>query len=81
MSSFKDNLIIQVKDAVHPREGACGICHAVAEEICRAGGRIVAYEEPGGILGRIFDDSGEVMGEGLAWSGRPRSSPPKSMQG
>jgi hypothetical protein len=30
----------RIRDAVHPREGACGICHAVAEEICRAGGRI-----------------------------------------
>jgi hypothetical protein len=70
MSSLKDKLIIQVKDAVHPREGACGICHAVAEEICRAGGRIVAYEEPGGIQARIFDDRGEVMGEGfgVVWS-------------
>jgi len=70
MFSFKDNLIIQVKDAVRPREGACGICHAVAEEICRAGGRIVAYEEPGGILARIFDDKGEVIGEGfgVVWS-------------
>ena len=70
MSKFKDKLILQVKDAVHPREGACGICHAVAEEICRAGGRIVAYERPDGILARIFDDQGEVIGEGfgVVWS-------------
>ncbi len=67
---FKESLIRSVKDAVHPREGACGICHAVAEEICRAGGRIVAYERPGGILARIFDDQGNVIGEGfgVVWS-------------
>ncbi len=67
---FKEELIKQVKDVVHPREGACGICHAVAEEICRADGRIVAYERPGGILARIFDDQGNVIGEGfgVVWS-------------
>jgi hypothetical protein len=70
MSKFKEDLVKQTKDAVHPREGACGICHAVAEEICRAGGRIVAYERPGGILARIFDDQGNVIGEGfgVVWS-------------
>lgn len=67
---FKEELIKRAKEAVHPREGACGICHGVAEEICRAGGRIVAYERPGGILARIFDDEGKVMGEGfgVVWS-------------
>ncbi len=67
---FKEDLIKQAKDAVHPREGACGICHGVAEEICRAGGRIVAYEQPGGILARIFDAEGNVIGEGfgVVWS-------------
>ncbi len=68
--TFKEDLIENVKSAVHPREGACGICHGVAEEICRAKGRIVAYERPGGILARIFDDQGNVMGEGfgVVWS-------------
>jgi hypothetical protein len=70
MTGFKDDLIAQAKYAIHPREGACGICHAVAEEICRAGGRIAAYEQPEGILARIFNDQGEVMGEGfgVVWS-------------
>jgi hypothetical protein len=42
----------------------------VAEEICRAKGRIVAYERPGGILAQIFDDQGNVVGEGfgVVWS-------------
>ncbi len=68
--TFKEELIKNVKSAVHPREGACGICHGVAEEICSAGGRIVAYERPGGILARIFDDRGNVIGEGfgVVWS-------------
>ena len=68
--TFKEELIKNVKSAVHPREGACGICHGVAEEICRAKGRIVAYERPGGILARIFDDQGNVIGEGfgVVWS-------------
>ncbi len=68
--TFKEELAKNVKEAVHPREGACGICHAVAEEICRAGGRIVAYERPGGILAKIFDDQGNVIGEGfgVVWS-------------
>lgn len=70
MSEFKEQLTKNVKEVVHPREGACGICHAVAEEICRIGGRIVAYERPGGILARIFDDQGNVIGEGfgVVWS-------------
>jgi hypothetical protein len=68
--TFKEELARNVKDAIRPKEGACGICHAVAEEICRAGGRIVAYERPGGILAKIFDDQGNVIGEGLGvvWS-------------
>ena len=68
--TFKEELIKNVKSAVHPREGACGICHGVAEEICSAKGRIVAYERPGGILARIFDDQGNVIGEGfgVVWS-------------
>ena len=69
-STFKEELIKRVKDVVRPKEGACGICHAVAEEICHAGGRIVAYEQPGGILVKIFDDQGNVIGEGfgVVWS-------------
>jgi hypothetical protein len=65
-----DHLIVEASDVIHPRERACGICHAVAEEICRAGGRIAAYEKPEGILARIFDDRGEVVGEGfgVVWS-------------
>jgi len=68
--TFKQEVAEAVKDAVRPREGACGICHAVAEEICRAKGRIVAYERPGGILAQIFDDQGNVVGEGfgVVWS-------------
>jgi hypothetical protein len=67
---FKEELVVRVKEAVRPKEGACGICHAVAEEICRLGGKVVAYERPGGILGRILDDQGNVLGEGfgVVWS-------------
>jgi hypothetical protein len=67
---FKKELAQRVKEVVRPREGACGICHAVAEEVCRAGGRVVAYERPGGVLARIFDDKGNVIGEGfgVVWS-------------
>jgi len=70
MTSFKEDLIEQAKGAIRPREGACGICHAVAEEVCRAKGRIVAYERPGGIMARILDDQGNVIGEGfgVVWS-------------
>lgn len=69
-SDFKERLIEQINEVVKPREGACGICHAIAEEICHAGGRIVAYERPKGILARIFDDQGKVIGEGfgVVWS-------------
>lgn len=70
MSDFHETVSRQVRAAVHPKEGACGICHAVAEEICRAGGRIAAYEEPEGIRARIFDHRGAVAGEGfgVVWS-------------
>jgi len=70
MNSFRERLINSAREAVRPREGACGICHAVAEEICREKGRIAAYEEPGGIRARIYDDQGRVMGEGfgVVWS-------------
>ncbi|HIE32328.1 MAG TPA: hypothetical protein EYP67_08160 [Methanosarcinales archaeon] len=51
-------------------EGACGICHAVAEEVCESGGAITAYERPNGILAKILDDEGDVIGEGfdVVWS-------------
>jgi len=70
MSNFHDTVAFQVTQAAHPREGACGICHAAAEEICGAGGKIAAYEEPEGIRARIFDDRGEMIGEGfgVVWS-------------
>ncbi len=67
---FKEDLAVRVKDVIRPREGACGICHAVAEEICTAGGKVLAYEQPGGILGKVTDDRGIVIGEGwgVVWS-------------
>jgi hypothetical protein len=67
---FRQDLAKAAEDALHLREGACGICHVVAEEICRAKGRIVAYEWPGGILARISDDKGNCIGEGfgVVWS-------------
>jgi hypothetical protein len=70
MTAFKERLISSVKEGIRPREGACGICHAVAEEICRAKGHIVAYERPDGILACIFDDQGDVIGKGfgVVWS-------------
>jgi hypothetical protein len=63
-------LIERAKKAIKPKEGACGICHAVAEEVCEAGGKVVAYERPGGIIARIIDPEGNVMGEGwgVVWS-------------
>ncbi|MDM7935484.1 MAG: hypothetical protein QUS08_08880, partial [Methanothrix sp.] len=70
MSGFRESLEKRVRESAHPREGACGICHAAAEEICSAGGRVVAYERPGGILAHVIDDSGNVIGEGfgVVWS-------------
>lgn len=67
---FKDELVSRIKDVIRPKEGACGICHAVAEEICAQGGRVVAYEEPGGILANVVDEQGTIMGEGrgVVWS-------------
>ncbi|NYT02216.1 MAG: hypothetical protein GKC10_05620 [Methanosarcinales archaeon] len=65
-----EDLKERIEEALDPREGACGACHAVAEEICRAGWSIVAQEQPQGILARVLDPSGEVMGEGfgIVWS-------------
>jgi hypothetical protein len=67
---FKDNVRTHLEDVIEPREGACGICHAVAEEVCSHGGAIVAYERPNGILARILDDKGNIIGEGfdVVWS-------------
>jgi len=67
---FKEKLRLEVKSHIHPREGACGICHAVAEEICNLGGKVAAYERPGGIEARVLDDQGNVLGEGfgVVWS-------------
>ncbi len=55
---------------LNPREGVCGICHAVAEEVCKSGGKIIAYEQPEGVIARILDEGGEIIGEGLdiVWS-------------
>src|SRR5512136_266198 len=67
---FEEELVRRVKEVVKPKEGACGICHAVVEEVCRLGGKVFAYERPRGILARILDDEGNVIGEGfgVVWS-------------
>lgn len=67
---FEDDLRRRIEGVINRREGACGTCHAVAEEICSAGGSIVAYEEPSGIIARIRDGEGRVLGEGrgVVWS-------------
>jgi len=68
--AFREDLIDRVKGVIRPKEGSCGICHAVAEEICALGGGVVAYEQPDGILAKVLDDHGETMGEGegVVWS-------------
>jgi hypothetical protein len=68
--TLRENVSKRVREVARPREGACGIFHAVAEEVCRAGGRVVAYEKPDGILARLIDDQGNVIGEGfgVVWS-------------
>ena len=67
---YKEELIKRVEEVVRPKEGVCGICHGVAEEVCRLGGKVLAYERPKGILARILDDQGNVIGEGfgVVWS-------------
>jgi hypothetical protein len=67
---FKEDLTDQVRGVIRPKEGSCGICHAVAEEICTVGGKVLAYEQPGGILAKVTDDRGNVMGKGwgVVWS-------------
>jgi hypothetical protein len=67
---FKEDLARSASEHIHPREGACGMCHAVAEEVCRLGGRVVAYETERGILARILDDKDKVLGDGfgIVWS-------------
>jgi hypothetical protein len=67
---FKEELTARVKGVIRPREGACGICHAVAEEICALGGSVVAYEQPGGIQAKVTDNRGEIIGKGkgVVWS-------------
>jgi len=59
-----EDLVDRVKSVIRPVEGACGICHAAAEEICNLGGKVVAHERPDGILARVMDDQGTVLGEG-----------------
>jgi hypothetical protein len=70
MVNTKEKVILFDEKVLNLREGVCGICHAVAEEVCKRGGKIVAYEHPKGIIARIFDDEGEIIGEGLdiVWS-------------
>ena len=36
--AFREDLIDRVKGVIRPKEGSCGICHAVVEEICALGG-------------------------------------------
>jgi hypothetical protein len=67
---FKKELTGKAKEVIRPREGACGICHAIAEEICALGGSVVAYEQPGGIVAKVTDNRGEIIGKGkgVVWS-------------
>jgi hypothetical protein len=67
---FGEKLIDRVKSVIRPKEGACGICHAVAEEVCALGGKVLAYERPEGIYAKILDDHNDLFGEGwgVVWS-------------
>jgi hypothetical protein len=53
--------MFQVKDAVGSREGACGICHAVAGEICHAGGRTLIRRSGLGVVATFLDKEGKVI--------------------
>ncbi|MHC1636480.1 MAG: hypothetical protein ACXQTS_07710 [Candidatus Methanospirareceae archaeon] len=57
-------------EKINLKEGVCGICHSVAEEICKKGYKIVAYEHPRGVIAKILDEDGEKVGEGfdIVWS-------------
>lgn len=55
----------ELRDVLDTREGACGICHDVLEEICDKGGKAVSYERPEGVLAEIYDNKGNIVAEGF----------------
>ena len=67
---FKEDIRARLEGTIKPSEGACGICHAVAEAVCAESGAITAYERPDGVLTQILDDQGDVIGKGfdVVWS-------------
>ncbi|MDI9619349.1 MAG: hypothetical protein QFX33_00790 [Candidatus Nezhaarchaeota archaeon] len=68
-SRFRER-VLKRAEKLREVEGACGICHGVAEAVTDERGTICAYERPSGVLAVIRDDGGEEVGRGLdiVWS-------------
>jgi hypothetical protein len=69
VSEFALKVREQVKDQVNIDEGNCGTCHRVLREISEQGGYASTWERPDGIRSKIYDDKGNVVGEGegITW--------------
>lgn len=68
-SEFAARIREQVKDQIDIDEGNCGTCHRVLKAISEAGGYASTWERPDGIRSKIYDDKGNVVGEGegITW--------------
>ena len=69
VSGFVINVRERVKDFIDIDEGNCGTCHRVLRELSEQGGYASCWEQPDGIRAKIFDDKGNVVGEGegITW--------------
>ena len=69
VSGFVINVRERVKDFIDIDEGNCGTCHRVLRELSEQGGYASCWERPDGIRAKIYDDKGNVVGEGegITW--------------
>ena len=69
VSEFALQVRDRVKDQVNIDEGNCGTCHRVLREISEQGGYASTWERPDSIRSKIYDDNGNVVGEGegITW--------------
>jgi hypothetical protein len=69
VSEFALRIREKMKNQINIDEGNCGTCHRVLREISEQGGYASTWERPDGVRSRIYDDKGNVVGEGegITW--------------
>ncbi|MCE8424495.1 MAG: hypothetical protein J5U17_01795 [Candidatus Methanoperedens sp.] len=66
---FVERVRTNLEGKLRIEDGNCGTTHKVLKEISLLGGKAVTWERPDGVASKIYDDMGNVVGEGegITW--------------